>query len=222
MRFNSLIILLFMFIISGCSFEPHIIEHAVESNPIRDRSIYVSNHGWHTGFILSAETVQLSLPFLKQRFGSVPFYEFGWGDEGFYQAQEITWGLAIRAIFWPTDAVMHVAAVPLQPDKYFSGSEVIELKLSNSELSSLLTFISHSFYYSGDGKVKVLNKGIYGDSQFYRATGNYYMTNTCNIWTAKGLKSAGLDIATGFKLTADSVMTFIKQYKAQNQIKSGQ
>lgn len=210
-----------MFVISGCSFEPHVIKHAAESSPVRDHSVYVANHGWHTGFIIPSESVNVSLPFLIKRFGSVPYYEFGWGDEGFYQAEEITSFLTIGAILWPTDAVMHVVAVSMQPDKYFSGSEVIELKLSNSELESLQVFISNSFKYTGAGKAIKLEKGIYGDSQFYRAAGKYHMFNTCNKWTANGLKSSGMDIVAGFKLTADSVMSYVKQYKVQVRLNPG-
>ena len=216
MRSGSLIVPFLMLLLSGCSLEPHVIETVVESNPIRDQSIYVANHGWHTGFILPADSVESSLPFLKQRFGSVPYYEFGWGDKGFYQAEKITFGLVVRAIFWPTDAVMHVVAVPFVPEKYFISSEVIKLKLSSTELKSLQIFINRSFAYTADGSVNAINQGIYGDSQFYQAAGNYFMTNTCNKWTAKGLKSTGMDISTGFKLTADSIMSFIKQYNSQN------
>ena len=216
MHFQGLIILAVSLIVSGCSMEPHVIESALESNPVRDQSVYVTNHGWHTGFVIPAQSANASLLFLKQRFGSVAYYEFGWGDEGFYQAEEITSGLVMRAIFWPTDAVMHVVAVPVEPNKYFLNSEVIELKLSNRELKSLQTFINRSFDYTAAGKAKRLAKGIYGNSQFYQAKGKYFMTNTCNKWTAKGLQSAGMDINAGFKLTADSVMSYLKQYKAQS------
>jgi len=207
-----------MFLVSGCSFEPHVVEYTVESKPIRDQAIYVANHGWHTGFILPSKSVEAALPFLNQRFDTASYYEFGWGDEGFYQAEEITLGLVIGAVFWPTDAVMHVVAVPFDPENYFITSEVIELKLSTSELKSLQTFIARSFAYTADGKIKYISKGIYGDSQFYQATGTYFMTNTCNTWTAKGLKSAGLDITSGLKLTADSIMSFIKQYQQKSTI----
>ena len=60
-----------------------------------------------------------------------------------------------------------------------------------------------------------LGAGIYGDSQFYRGAGEYYLTNTCNKWTAKALQSAGMDISPGFKLTADSVMGYIKEWQQE-------
>ena len=55
-----------------------------------------------------------------------------------------------------------------------------------------------------------LSKGIYGDSQFYEGTGRYSMLNTCNVWTAKGLNSAGFDISPMFNLTAGSVMNYLE------------
>jgi len=39
--------------------------------------------------------------------------------------------------------------------------------------------------------------------------------NTCNTWTAKGLKSAGLDISTAFKLSAESIMDYLSEQKAE-------
>ena len=115
---------------------------------------------------------------------------------------------------------MHVVAVPFDPDQYFISSEVIELKLSNREMQSLQLFINNSFDYNDKGELVSINSGIYGDSQFFRATGKYFMTNTCNKWTAKGLQSTGMDIGIGFKFTADSIMSLIKQYQSKTQLES--
>jgi len=59
------------------------------------------------------------------------------------------------------------------------------------------------------GKVKELKNGIYGNSQFYKGVGDYYLMNTCNKWTAKGLRSTGMDISTKFTLTAGSVIGYL-------------
>ncbi|MGF1760774.1 DUF2459 domain-containing protein, partial [Photobacterium sagamiensis] len=45
--------------------------------------------------------------------------------------------------------------------------------------------------------------------QFYKGVGDYHLMNTCNQWTAKGLKSTGMDISPTFKLTAGSVMKYV-------------
>ena len=60
---------------------------------------------------------------IKSRFGETPYLEFGWGDKGFYQANEITSGITFKAVFWPTESVVHVVAVPKEPRIYFKNSE---------------------------------------------------------------------------------------------------
>jgi hypothetical protein len=40
--------------------------------------------------------------------------------------------------------------------------------------------------------------------------------NTCNNWTAKSLKSFGMDISVTFKLTSDSVMGYVKKHIKEN------
>lgn len=179
--------------------------------------MYVASHGWHTGFILPTAEAKTDMPFLAQRFAAVPYLEFGWGDKAFYQAPENTLGLAIQAMFWPTDTVMHVVAVPEHPAEYFPRSEVIEIKLSAIEFQSLRTYIRQSFSYDEQGQVTILQKGLYGDSQFYQGQGEFYMMNTCNKWTAKGLKSAGMDISLWFKQTAGSIMSYLRELQAQQE-----
>jgi uncharacterized protein (TIGR02117 family) len=175
--------------------------------------IYIVSHGWHTGFVVPAKRIQNQLPKLRKRFGDIPYIEFGWGDKDFYQAKEITTGLTLNAILWPTESVIHAVAVPKKVDKYFANSIVETLCLSGIEYSSLLRFISESFYKDEHGEIIELKSGIYGNSQFYKGVGNFYFMNTCNNWTAKGLKSAGMDISPTFKLTAGSIMDYVKEYR---------
>lgn len=208
MRF-VLLIITYLYI-GACSTLPHVVVPVAETQPDRAKQIFITSHGWHTGFILPASEVTTELAFLTQRFGPVPYFEFGWGDKGFYQAEEITSGLTMRAILWPTETVMHVVAVTENPYRYFPASEVIELRLSSNELHSLQTFLQRSFFRDEHGQVVMLGDGIYGDSQFYEGQGEYYLMNTCNKWTAKGLKSAGMAIEPTFKLTADSIMSYLK------------
>ncbi|MDW3350888.1 DUF2459 domain-containing protein, partial [Escherichia coli] len=78
-------------------------------------------------------------------FAQPKWYEIGWGDKGFYQAQEITSRLTLQAMFWSTGAVMHVVAFSAPPERYFPGSEVKPLTINNGQLATLMLFISRSF-----------------------------------------------------------------------------
>jgi len=80
----------------------------------------------------------------------------------------------------------------------------------------LLSFIASSFYKNQKGEILETQGGIYGNSQFYKGVGYFSLMNTCNKWTAKGLKSAGMDIAPAFKLTAGSIMNYLGKTGAEN------
>ncbi|MEC7130729.1 MAG: DUF2459 domain-containing protein, partial [SAR324 cluster bacterium] len=59
-----------------------------------ERTIYVVSHGWHTGLILPYESLS-ALPDLEKVMGESTYFEFGWGDADFYQAEEVTSGITL-------------------------------------------------------------------------------------------------------------------------------
>jgi uncharacterized protein (TIGR02117 family) len=200
-----------LLLVSACSTKPHVVKQTAISVPA-PKEIYIVSHGWHTGFVVPASTIQSLLPQLRDRFPDTPYMEFGWGDKSYYQAEEATSGLTMRAIFWPTESVVHVVAVPERPDLHFSDDEAETLCLDNEQYALLISFIEHSFYKDSDGSIIKLKDGSYGDSHFYKGEGDYYLMNTCNTWTAKGLKSAGLSISPAFKITAGSIMGYLSKH----------
>lgn len=203
-------ILACLVLFAGCSAGPFIVTQA-EPIGVDSTEIFVVSHGRHTGLIVPADTIQSRLPELKNRFSNALYLEFGWGDEKFYQADEITSGLVMQAIFWPTESVMHVVAIPQKPDIYFHNSAVESRYLEPKNYATLLLFIEKSFSRNSVDKIIGMKNGIYGNSQFYKGAGDYYLMNTCNTWTAKGLKSAGIDIHPTFKLTAESIMSALSE-----------
>lgn len=202
--------------LSGCSAKPDAIETETVGRDGPASALYVVDHGWHVGLVISAKLLESELPQLKDRFGNARFYELGWGDEGYYQASEKTATVALKAIFWSQGAVMHVAALPVLPTQYFPGSEVIATCLEGGEVASLLDYLSASFARDTAGSLIPLQAGLYGDSQFYGGVGRYHLLNTSNKWTAKALKSAGMDIAPAFKLTAGSVMGWMRNNRSSD------
>lgn len=209
---SNIFILFSLIVIFACDTKPYTskAENVLSGDELSEK-VYFTNHGYHTGIILPASKVNLKLPTLYERFGNAHYYEFGWGDAGFYQAEKITTGLALKAILWPTDPVMHVVAVSGEPDTYFASSETVEIMVRESQLDSLMKFIIQSFARDPEGDIHALKRGLYGDSQFYKAQGTYFLTNTCNTWTAKGLQSLGMDINVTFYLTAESIMDYLEK-----------
>jgi len=60
------------------------------------------------------------LPGLAERFSCGRYLEVGWGDNDFYQAGEKRTDHTLKALFWPTDSVVHMwclfqLALPVVP-----------------------------------------------------------------------------------------------------------
>lgn len=167
------------------------------------------SHGWHTGLVVPSNIAFKIAPELQTRFADSNYIEFGWGDSGFYQADQISLFMILKAMLIPSETVVHTVGIKGDPVRYFSNSESKLLLLSDQELSHLVTFITRSFAKSNQSLIN-LRPGIYGDSQFYKATGSYYLLNTCNSWTAKGLNSIGMDLYPAFNLTSESIMSEVR------------
>jgi uncharacterized protein (TIGR02117 family) len=204
-------LLLMLFVISGCSAKPHVVQPDVGADSPRTSRLYVISHGWHVGVAIAAEELNPVIPELGERFDGAEYYEIGWGDKGFYQAEEITAGVTLQAIVWSPGAVVHVAALTVSPDRYFPVSSVVDTCLTAEETDALAQYLSNSFTRDSASNLVELNHGLYSDSQFYDGEGRYHLLNTSNKWAAKALKSAGMDISPMFKLTADSVMELVEE-----------
>ena len=196
-------------LVSGCYTLPEPTKPIEQGQSLSSQSVYIVSHGWHTGIVYPRERLLEYAPGLKKRFPAGDYLEIGWGDKGFYQAQEITAGITLKALFWPTETVVHVVAVPRSPHRSFPNSQVRQVCLDQPQIESLGRFLASSFARDQANQMVATRKGIYGDSEFYPGVGSFHLFNTCNKWTAKGLESAGFDINTSLKLTASSILDYL-------------
>lgn len=191
---------------SSCATLPRANRSHTATSGERDKQIYVASHGWHTGIILKPENLNHLMPSLAERFPHADYYEVGWGDAGFYQANKITAKISLNAVFMPSDTVIHFVGLYGDPVEHFINSDVQGVLITAEGMKSLCAFVESSFGRDETGRPKMLGPGLYGDSQFYEAQGKYHLFNGCNKWTAKALQSGGVDIEPFFKITSASVM----------------
>jgi len=199
-------IFLAVFCFTSCATKPATVPRALKVEAPGKARAYVASHGWHTSLIVPADSLNRRIPDLGSRFGKPAYYEIGWGDSEFYQAKKVTPALALHAAFFSAGTVVHVSTVPVSPFLSFPHSTISSLSLSQDQLDNMGCFISGSMAHDGNGKVIPLGKGIYGESRFYQGSGRYSIINTCNNWTARGLRSAGFKITPWPKFSAKSVM----------------
>ena len=176
-----------------------------------ERTIYVVAHGWHTGIVLSREDLGQKFQFLDDYLRPGRFYELGWGEAEFYQAEKVTARIFSKTVFWSNPSVMHVVSVATTPEKYFSGSDIVKLNVSGTGLEHMKERLHASFKFDGTNHSYPLKKGLNDESRFFKAEGNYSITHTCNSWTADMLQQAGVPMGTLPTLRAASLISEAKE-----------
>ena len=159
-----------------------------------EKTINLVGHGWHAGIVLRHSDISDKLWPEINDFPDAEYLEIGWGDMDYYQIPDPHFGIILKAALLPSSSVLHIVGFNDSVADYFPHSEVIELQLSDSGFEKMIQRIAAS--YSRDDKEKpiILGPGLYGDSLFYRSKETYHIFNTCNIWTARILRTAGLPV----------------------------
>lgn len=226
MKYYQLPFVLFaLLVVSGCSIPSSFVrffplKSHVDSDKIQlasyeetpsQKTIYVVGHGWHTGIVLKRSDVSTEILPEMETFADVDYVEFGWGDEGFYRAKKITPSLVFKAAFLPTPSVLHLAGFEGKVKRFYQMSDIIEVKIDNDKFDDMCRFISKTFTRDENGESSILGPGLYGESSFYRSHEKYYAPKTCNVWTARALKKAGLPVIPAMAATAGNVLSQTKK-----------
>lgn len=175
-----------------------------------ERSVYVVAHGWHTGIVLSREELGDALGFVPEYLGQGPYYEFGWGEAEFYQADRVTPSIFLKTVFWRNPSVVHVALLRAAPQEVGTGSDVVQLTVSVTGLGYMRQRLRETFTFDEKGRPYPLKHDDVGAGMFFKAQGYYLIVNTCNLWTARVLASGGVPMDTVFTLRAASVMRQVR------------
>lgn len=172
----------------------------------RGQALYLVDHGLHVGLVVPAGELQRHLPALKDDFPAARLMEVGWGDRAFYQDEQAGAGLALRALLWPTDAVLHLVPLSQSPRVAFAGLPVLELSVSPAGMERLLREVAASFARNEAGQLKEAGAGRYGGGRFYASVESYHLLHTCNTWVARRLVAAGLPLRPAWAFTAGGLM----------------
>ena len=176
--------------------------------PKRESSvlIYVTKRGWHTGIMVPRQSMDTLLPHIAGDFPQASHLTFSWGDKKYFMAPKGTFGLALRAALLPTQSVVHVDGFNYLPREYAEQKNVVSMDLSREGFEAMIRFIDRSFQRDSTAGLITLRESSRAMSRFYLSNITYWGTRTCNVWTARALKRAGVDIHPVFSLTAHQVM----------------
>ena len=180
-------------------------------------SVAVISHGWHTGIVVRPADIPEGVWPERRYLGAAEQLEVGWGDRDFYMAPRGTLGLALRAALWSSGSVLHISAFDRRVDQVFPGQEIVQVRVSPHGLRRLAGFFQDAYARDLAGDVIVLGEGPSARSRFYAAREKYSLLATCNMWTARALREAGLPIEPHLVVTAKGLMDEVRKL-AQPQV----
>jgi uncharacterized protein (TIGR02117 family) len=203
--FNAmkLTLILALFLLSGCL--GPVKELYPDNEEQRPVAVYIVSHGWHAGIAIESSAIKAILP-EHPEMPEARYLKFGWGDGRYYMDSEAGFWLMIRAALLPTRSVLHVVGVDIPVERYFSGSKVIKIQVSEEGAKKMGEFIEKRFRKNSSGEVEFETAGLYTNSSFFRATGRYYLPKTSNVWTARALRQTGYPITPIYSFTSGNVV----------------
>lgn len=159
------------------------------------RSVYVIKRGWHTGIAVAAADWPNRDWSVLRDFPNSRYLEFGWGDARFYQAEEETGWMAIRAAFFSTSSSIHVIGFDRPAAEPLLADEVVEVRVTAEGLQRLARSIEREFKQEQPVTNGASLNVTPQPNKFYSAKRRFYFPRMCNWWTAKRLEEGNCPIA---------------------------
>lgn len=197
-------LMVFSAVAAGCVNSIEGLYPPAPTEPVKP--IYVINHGWHTGIAVRRDHLPEGVGPEHADLADSEYLEVGWGAREFYMAPEGTPRLALKAVLWPSPGVLHVVGFDGPVPQFFHQREIVEILISDRGFQRLAAFLGDAYATDDSGRTMVLGRGQYANSRFYAAREKYSLLKTCNTWTARALRSAGLPITSLYAVSAGNVM----------------
>ena len=169
-------------------------------------TVHVVSHGWHSGIIVPAALAAAHDWPARHEFPDAEYFEIGWGNRTYYRAADPGWWLGLRALLWPSPGVLQVVALSGPPQAAFPGAPLLPVRLPHDGAHRLAAAIGASHERDPSGRAIALGPSLYGQGRFYASVERFHLFATCNVWVARRLRDAGLDLLPSFALTAGMLM----------------
>ena len=176
------------------------------------KTIYLVSHGWHAGIVVKRADIPPGIWPQHNDFPEAEYLEVGWGDKDYYMTPEPHLGITLKAGLLPSASVLHIVGFSGSVTRYFPRSEVIRIDLSEAGFERLCSYLENSYAQDESGLSQSLGPALYGDGRFYLSRESYHAFNTCNVWTARGLRDAGCPITPAANLMVETLMANVAKF----------
>jgi uncharacterized protein (TIGR02117 family) len=163
-------------------------------------AIFVRTNGVHTWILMPKTSAYIDWrPFIPgahardPRWDAANYAAFGYGEREVY-LNTPTWGdlsipTAARAAFGGGEPLVHVEHVH-EPEV---DADTRRILLRPDEYRRLAAFVAARFRRDSQGRtMPILGRGYRDNDIFYEADGGYSAILTCNEWTGRALRTAGV------------------------------
>ncbi|TDG06229.1 DUF2459 domain-containing protein [Paraburkholderia guartelaensis] len=163
----------------------------VADGPTRT-SVAVVQRDWHTDICLRVHDVDVWVDALALGFDDATVLCFGFGERQFVVERRHD-PLTMIGALMPSQATVLMTALRAAPEAAFGPQNVLEVPVDDAGLASVQRYLRASLETNAAGTPQRLADGPYTGSVYFAASGTYDALHTCNTWTARAVRSAGLN-----------------------------
>ena len=198
-------------VLPGCTTGGACIDETVQPESIH--SIYIVRRAWHTGIAIAAADWPNREWSVLADFPNSDYLEFGWGEARFYQAEQESVWLGIRAALWANSSVIHVIGVDRPTVQQLYANEIVEVRVSAEGLREMTAAIEQEFTESTPTATPVSLSGFPKPNHFYNARRKFFFPHMCNWWTASRLAEASCPIQPWTVVAAGRVVREVRSFE---------
>ncbi len=169
---------------------PPAIEPLADAGPPRT-SVAVVQRDWHTDICLRVDDANTWVDALARGFDDATVLCFGFGERQFVVERRHD-PLTMIGALMPSQATVLMTVLRAAPEAAFGSHNVVEVPVDDTGLAGVQRYLRNSLETGVDGAPRRLADGPYAGSAYFAASGTYDALHTCNTWTARALRSAGL------------------------------
>jgi uncharacterized protein (TIGR02117 family) len=155
--------------------------------------VWLVSNGFHTSVAVRTRDLPSDLRSLVAD-PAADHLLIGWGAAIYYTARKVTPIVCCRATFFPTASALHIVPVRGPLARRFPHSDIFRFETTPTRIRQLCGFLRDALARDREGNRRLLGSGYFAGSQFYAGREIFWFPVTCNIWSARALRRAGVDL----------------------------
>ncbi|UVW36273.1 DUF2459 domain-containing protein [SAR92 clade bacterium H455] len=175
-----------------------------------DPQLYFFRDGIHTHLVVPSAALLRVLPELAEQLQDTEWARIGWGDYRYYGSAQQTLLLGLRALLLPTRATIAVLGIADINKHRSATSRTYRIDTNLGVIDAVVAFISRHFKVDRSNQLVKVRARDSGEI-FFQSRGIYMCINTCNNWTSRGLRIAGLRCLPRFNFLPGQVERSVRR-----------